>query len=255
MENEYNPWAWALVTTLIICICAGLGPLLGPLTQSHRRFGAYFMAAFVALGVGVLVGDALLHLLPAAFGVPSDHSDSFAQVAGIGLTVFAGIYLFFLIEKTLIGLTMGHSHGHSHSHGHVDETEASAAPHGFACGHSSAEPAQGVPSVASTGVSSDLLLTPSENDIEKGESPAQSSPPAYPAKFEIEDDEQKKKEKSAVAYMVLFGDAVHNVIDGLAMGIAFSSSQWVGISTSIAILAHEVPHEIGTPITFTYVCC
>jgi zinc and cadmium transporter len=46
-------------------------------------------------------------------------------------------------------------------------------------------------------------------------------------------------------YMNLFGDAVHNFIDGVIIAISFISNIHVGIVTTIAIIAHEVPQEIG----------
>ncbi len=47
------------------------------------------------------------------------------------------------------------------------------------------------------------------------------------------------------AYMNLFGDAVHNFIDGLIIGSSYLVSIPVGIASTIAILLHEIPQEIG----------
>lgn len=50
---------------------------------------------------------------------------------------------------------------------------------------------------------------------------------------------------AAVAWMVILGDGIHNFSDGLAIGAAFANSVSGGISTSIAVFCHELPHEIG----------
>lgn len=48
-----------------------------------------------------------------------------------------------------------------------------------------------------------------------------------------------------VGRIVLFSDGVHNLIDGLIIGLAYTVSIEVGIATTIAVILHEIPQEIG----------
>lgn len=50
---------------------------------------------------------------------------------------------------------------------------------------------------------------------------------------------------ATVAWMIIFGDGIHNFIDGLSIGAAFSESILTGISVSVAVLCEEFPHELG----------
>lgn len=60
-----------------------------------------------------------------------------------------------------------------------------------------------------------------------------------------------------VAWMIILGDGLHNFIDGLAIGVSFTNDIVEGISTSLAILCEELPHELGTfSVVFTeYLVC
>jgi len=45
--------------------------------------------------------------------------------------------------------------------------------------------------------------------------------------------------------LILVGDAFHNFVDGVTIAAAFIASIPVGIATGLAILAHELPQEVG----------
>jgi zinc and cadmium transporter len=47
------------------------------------------------------------------------------------------------------------------------------------------------------------------------------------------------------APLVIIGDSIHNLLDGIAIGAAFLIDVPTGIVTAIAVAAHEIPQEIG----------
>lgn len=62
---------------------------------------------------------------------------------------------------------------------------------------------------------------------------------------EIKFDESKDSAIKTVAWMIVFGDGLHNFIDGISIGAAFTESMLSGLSVSLAVLAEEFPHELG----------
>lgn len=56
----------------------------------------------------------------------------------------------------------------------------------------------------------------------------------------LDDDEQ-----AVTAQILLWGDALHNFLDGIILGVTFSASGPLGLIAAIAVFAHEVPQEIG----------
>jgi len=122
----------------------------------------------VSLSTGVLLGTALLHVLPEAFG-------SGEPPQALFLTLLGGLLFFFLLEKAEL-----YRHGHHHEHDHHDHH------HGF-------------------------------------------------------DAEQAGRG----GWSVLVGDSIHNFCDGVLIAAAFLADPNLGIVTALAIIAHEIPQEVG----------
>jgi zinc and cadmium transporter len=57
--------------------------------------------------------------------------------------------------------------------------------------------------------------------------------------------EQECEIHSRAGTMILVGDSIHNLVDGVAIAAAFAGSVPLGITTSVAVIAHEVPQEVG----------
>lgn len=51
--------------------------------------------------------------------------------------------------------------------------------------------------------------------------------------------------KAALPYLNLIGDGIHNLVDGMIIAVAYITDPSLGIVTTIAIIAHEIPQEIG----------
>lgn len=123
----------------------------------------------VSLSTGVLLGTALLHVLPEAFEGGADAHELF-------MTLLAGLLFFFLLEKAEL-YRHGHHHEGDHPHHHH---------HGF-------------------------------------------------------DAEQAGRG----GWSVLVGDSIHNFCDGLIIAAAFLADTELGFVTAAAVVAHEIPQEVG----------
>ncbi len=55
--------------------------------------------------------------------------------------------------------------------------------------------------------------------------------------------EPHNKVRPAV-WLITIGDSVHNFLDGVAIAAAFIASPALGMTTSLAVFLHEIPHEL-----------
>lgn len=158
------------MTLLYIVAATFLGGLLSVVIAASLTVAVLSKVVhhLVSLSTGVLLGTALLHVLPEAF-------ESKAPPHSLFLTLLAGLLFFFLLEKAEL-YRHGHHHESDHHHHH----------HGF-----------------------------------------------------------DRQQAGRGGWSVLVGDSIHNFCDGIIIAAAFLTDTQLGLVTSAAIIAHEIPQEVG----------
>ena len=58
-------------------------------------------------------------------------------------------------------------------------------------------------------------------------------------------EDQENTQIHPVGKLLLFTDGFHNLIDGIIIGVSFLISIPIGIATTLAVILHEIPQEIG----------
>ncbi|KAM9709303.1 zinc transporter ZIP10 isoform 2-T4 [Menidia menidia] len=284
-------WVWisGFVSITIISLLSLLGVVLVPiLKQSCFKFLLTFL---IALAVGTLSGDALLHLLPHS-QEQHDHShhasshdtDLVTAFDGVwkGLMALAGIYLLFIIEHCIgmfkhykdqrgikkaneeskIGRKLSDHKLNRRSDAewlHLKPLGEDPDSTAVSCesGHNDTQltelqtpdsPTNKTP-LATTTPPEDQQASSKENGRKAkqhshGHSHSHGHGHSHGGNCHS-DQEMKDAGIASIAWMVIMGDGMHNFSDGLAIGAAFSANMTGGISTSVAVFCHELPHELG----------
>ncbi len=63
--------------------------------------------------------------------------------------------------------------------------------------------------------------------------------------FHHHEEYHDEKESKSTLPLIIFGDTMHNFLDGMLIAATFMVSIPLGITTAIAVFAHEIPQEIG----------
>jgi len=63
--------------------------------------------------------------------------------------------------------------------------------------------------------------------------------------FHHHEEFHKDEESKSTLPLIIFGDTMHNFIDGVVIAATFMVSVPLGIATSLSVFAHEIPQEIG----------
>ena len=62
---------------------------------------------------------------------------------------------------------------------------------------------------------------------------------------EVHDQHASAHDHGRSGALIVVGDTVHNFVDGVLIAAAFLQSTELGIITAVAIIAHEIPQEVG----------
>lgn len=175
-------WLYAFFSIMFISACGLFGFILVPLAGSP--YYSTILEFLVAIAIGTLLGDSVIHLLPHAL-LPHGHdshsrsheSSHQHETVFLAFSVLLAALAMFALENLLpfFGSGGANSHHHHHHHHHVSTSEN---------------------------------RLPEEIELK--------------LQSEIEDKNKETKTDviSPAAFMVIIGDALHNITDGLAIGAA-----------------------------------
>ena len=62
---------------------------------------------------------------------------------------------------------------------------------------------------------------------------------------DIIEHEDERAATKGFAYLNIIGDAIHNFIDGMIIAASFTVGAHVGVATTVAVIFHELPQEMG----------
>ncbi|KAJ4941678.1 hypothetical protein JOQ06_011555, partial [Pogonophryne albipinna] len=217
----YSVWGYGILCVTLISLCSLVGASVVPFMR--KTFYKRLLLFFIALAIGTLYSNALFQLIPEAFGF-NPMVDNYVSKSAV---VFAGFYLFFFTEKVLRVL-LKQKNG-VNVEGEKEKLQQNGEASSLALGKVDAGEGE-------------LMLSPAQTpqDSQSPESGgrSRSGRGCYWLKGVAYSD------IGTLAWMITLSDGLHNFIDGLAIGASFTSSVFQGVSTSVAILCEEFPHEL-----------
>lgn len=139
VESRTSVWFYSTIAVIGISLCGLFGVAVIPIVD--KKFYFYVLQFFMALAVGTLTGDALLHLLPHSMRSKNENlanDELLKMMMHRGAAVLAGIMAFSVFEKLLGVFTKMKNRGkdddagevekvtnHGHSHAKVDTKSGS----------------------------------------------------------------------------------------------------------------------------------
>ena len=205
---------WIILSSLIggVLSVAGAG-----VVALNARTAAIPM--LISYAIGAMLGAVFLEIMPEAITAALKIGSSVQQMTA---TVLFGILLFFALEKLVI---WRHCHG--------DHCEVHAVHTAEDCPENTL--------TSKTVAQTPALETPVLNTKYK----AVSAGVQNARMLNTSHSHSHVHDGGRSGMMIMIGDTFHNFVDGILIASAFMVDIKVGIVTSIAIIAHEIPQEVG----------
>ncbi|XP_078668398.1 zinc transporter ZIP13-like [Branchiostoma floridae x Branchiostoma belcheri] len=245
-------WLYSFLGSVAVGMC-GVFPLLvipleaGPALRKGAHAGR--LKLMLSFAVGALLGDVFLHLLPEAWLHRGDPGEEKHGHNWVGLWTIAGIMSFLIMEKTFTD-TAGDDKADSQD---TSEDHRNT-PHQ---GNGSLPPYQDVSQIRrrslhekdSSGSANGEVLKNgairSSKAAANGKIKQENGPVHLSENNRNDRDDQPSQHIQISGYLNLLANCIDNFTHGLAVGGSFLVSTKVGVLTTLAILLHEIPHEIG----------
>ncbi|MDB6156889.1 MAG: hypothetical protein JWO04_595 [Gammaproteobacteria bacterium] len=237
-----------------------------------EKTGLRMLPHFVSFATGALIGAALLGLLPEAM-----ESVGPAGAHAIGVALVVGLGVFFVIEKLVLWR-------HAHSHEHEDPTEREVAAHGVTdtLAHDDEAEGHGVKALATERAAQSVAFAGNvggqpaihsgalaqshaagladHGSYDRGQDPGNERGHDHvhlgarhghdhagrnAAVHDHDHGGHDHGRDGAAGVLVLIGDSIHNALDGILIAAAFLTNVPLGLVTTLAVAAHEIPHRVG----------
>jgi len=213
MNGDWHQWIGSVAGSMLVGL-SGIVPLLiipDTTKQQDSSTPLEQSSSFrllLSFAVGGLLGDVFLHLLPEAWRmVRSGESDASVGHLKLGLWLLAGLLTFAVIELVLS----------STASSCLDDDDVSDVDSDTQNNNTSADTKKPTKSKATTTDSCFFFLNPFRGI----------------------------SSRRVTGYLNLLANGIDNFTHGLAVAGSFLVSTRVGLLTTMAILLHEIPHEVA----------
>ncbi|RNA27103.1 zinc transporter ZIP14 isoform X1 [Brachionus plicatilis] len=232
--TKLETWGYGILFVGLISLSSLCGAIVIPF--SNKKIYKKILMLLIGVAIGSLAGSGFLHLIPQAYGITEDekYSGNHAYVWK-SLVIMFGIYLFYLVEKFMKIMFQRRNTLKKNSYSIKQSRNKSDKENPVileSIGYLKTHDPKHDPNIEMRHhLSQEALANYQNKDRKKNHGHSHGL--------------ENLTSVAPVAWMIIFGDGLHNFIDGLSIGAAFTESVFKGISICLAVMCEEFPHELG----------